>query len=269
MTTIHIETIRTDLFSMDYFRFGRGEKTLVILPGLSVQSVMSSADAVAAAYQPLTDDFTVYLFDRRKELSDSYSVKDMANDTDAAIRAIGLKNICLFGASQGGMIAMQIAVDDPALVQKLVLASTTSCVTEECFQLIDSWIQFARNGDRETLYLSFGESLYPRELFEQSREMLIAAAKTVTDEELVRFTILTEGVKDFDVTDSLKQIVCPVLAVGSKDDKLLGADALAQIAGQMKEHTNFECFLYNDCGHALYDTAADFKERMLRFLTAE
>ncbi|MEE5994239.1 MAG: alpha/beta hydrolase [Oscillospiraceae bacterium] len=269
MSKIQIETVTTDLFSMDYFRFGKGEKTLVILPGLSVQSVMGSADAVAAAYQSLTDDFTVYLFDRRKELPDSYSVKDMANDTDIAIRAIRLENICLFGASQGGMIAMQIAADDPALVEKLVLASTTSCMTEQRFQVIDTWIGLAQTGDREALYLSFGEALYPQELFEQSREMLTEVAKTVTDEELVRFTILAEGMRDFDITDNLEQISCPVFAVGSKDDKVLGADASIQIAEQMQEHTDFEYFLYDNYGHALYDTAPDFQERMLQFLTAE
>ena len=34
--SIKIETIRTDKFTMDYFRFGDGKETLVILPGLSV-----------------------------------------------------------------------------------------------------------------------------------------------------------------------------------------------------------------------------------------
>ena len=63
--SIPIETVRTDTFTMDFFRFGRGSRTLVILPGLSVQSVMPAADAVAAAYQTLQDEFTIYLFDRR------------------------------------------------------------------------------------------------------------------------------------------------------------------------------------------------------------
>ena len=53
--SIPIETVHTDTFSMNFFRFGRGEKTLVILPGLSVQSVIGAADAVAAAYQGLED----------------------------------------------------------------------------------------------------------------------------------------------------------------------------------------------------------------------
>ena len=101
---IQIETVKTDSFSMDYFRFGRGEKILVILPGLSVQSVMGSAEAVAEAYQLLTDDFTVYLFDRRNELPPSYSVYEMARDTAEAFRVLGLENVCIFGTSQGGII---------------------------------------------------------------------------------------------------------------------------------------------------------------------
>ena len=51
------------------------------------------------------DDFTIYLFDRRNELPDSYSIYDMAKDTASAIKALGLKDICLFGASQGGQTA--------------------------------------------------------------------------------------------------------------------------------------------------------------------
>lgn len=107
---IRIETVKTERFSMDFFRFGKGEKTLVILPGLSVQSVMGAADAVAGAYRSLTDHFTIYVFDRRAELPASYSVRDMARDTAEAFRALGLKKVCLFGASQGGMIALALAI---------------------------------------------------------------------------------------------------------------------------------------------------------------
>ena len=38
-TSSIIETIEAETFSMDYIRFGQGSKILVILPGLSVQSV--------------------------------------------------------------------------------------------------------------------------------------------------------------------------------------------------------------------------------------
>ena len=121
---ISVETVKTDAFSMDYVRFGSGKRTFVILPGLSVQSVMGARGAVAQAYDALTREFTVYLFDRRKELPAAYTVADMANDTAAAMRALGLKDVSLFGASQGGMIAQCIAIAHPDLIETLILGST-------------------------------------------------------------------------------------------------------------------------------------------------
>ena len=267
--SIQIETVKTDAFTMDYFQFGQGKETLVILPGLSVQSVMDSADAVAEAYQLLTDDFTIYVFDRRKELPAIYSVYEMAQDTAEAFRALGLNQMCLFGASQGGMIAMEIAIEQPELVQKLVLGSTSACVAETQYRTVEKWIQLAKAGNTMDLYLGFGETLYPQDVFEQSRVLLAKAAKCVTDEDLNRFIILAEGMKNFDVTNDLEKIACPVLVIGSIDDQVLGADATAQIAEHLNKRSDFELYMYDGYGHAAYDTAPDYKERILRFLEPE
>lgn len=268
-TGIPVETVETDAFSMDYFRFGKGGKTLVILPGLSVQSVMGSADAVAEAYQLLTDDFTIYLFDRRKELPASYSVYEMAQDTTEAMRALGLEDIYLMGVSQGGMMAMEIAIEAPELVHALVLGSTSACVTEDQYRAIGEWVQLARDGKATELYLAFGEALYPEEIFEQSQELLAEAAKTVTDEELERFVVLVEGTKGFDVLEDLERIACPVLLLGSMDDRVLGAEASAQIAERLEGRADFEFYMYDGYGHAAYDTAPDYKARILRFFVPE
>lgn len=266
---IQIETVKTDAFTMDYFQFGRGEKTLVILPGLSVQSVMGTAEAVADAYQILTDDFTIYLFDRRNELPVSYSIHEMARDTAEAMRVLSLENVCLFGTSQGGMIAMDIAIEHPELVQKLVLGSTSASVTEENYGTVEKWIRLAKAGNATDLYLAFGEAVYPHDVYEQSRTLLTEAAKTVTKEELHRFIILAEGMKGFDVADDLSKISCPVLAIGSSDDQVLKVNATAQIAEHLKERSDFELYMYDGYGHAAYDTAPDYKERLLRFLAPE
>lgn len=60
--SIPVQTIQTEDFAMDYFRFGTGERALVILPGLSVQSVLD-ADAVEIA-QALDErkDFRLYMY---------------------------------------------------------------------------------------------------------------------------------------------------------------------------------------------------------------
>ena len=44
MNRVQIETIKTGSFTMDYFKFGHGKEVFVILPGLSLQSVMIFAE---------------------------------------------------------------------------------------------------------------------------------------------------------------------------------------------------------------------------------
>ena len=263
--SIQIETVRTERFSMNYFRFGRGDKTLVILPGLSIQSVMGAADAVAAAYQSLEDSYTIYVFDRRAELPSPYTVRDMARDTAEAFAALGLRKVCLFGASQGGMIALVLAVEHPELVGKMVLGSSSAHVQQAQYRVIEDWVRLAKAGDREGLYLAFGREIYPPEVFKQYRDTLIAAAATVTDAELSRFIILAEGIKDFNVSDELEKIRCPVLALGVYEDAVLDSDATMEIAEKLDDRPDFRLYLYVGYGHAAFDTAPDYRQRILSF----
>lgn len=262
---IEIQSVKMEDCSMDYFRSGRGEKSLVILPGISVQSVMNSADAVVDAFQLMQEDFTIYVFDRRKELPQEYSIYDMARDTAAAIRLLGLSDIYLFGASQGGMIAMTIAIENTDLVKKLALASTSSHVKSEQYKALNEWIELAKKGDRTGLYLRFGEMIYPPAVFEQYRDYFIDASESVTDEELQRFVILASGTKDFNVTERLQKIQCPVLTTGSFEDEVLDCDATMEIAEKLDYKKDFRLYMYTGFGHASFDTAPDFRSRMYEF----
>lgn len=262
---IQIETVSTDAFSMDYFCFGQGAQTLVILPGLSIQSVMGAADAVAAAYQSLEDRFTVYVFDRRRNIPPTYTVREMARDTAQAFQKLGLKDVCLFGASQGGMIALVIAIEHPELVRKMALGSTSAHVKEAQYRVLERWARLAREKDAAGLYLSFGREIYPPEVYEQYRETLIAAARSVTDEDLERFIISVEGTKGFNVVDQLDRIRCPVLALGVYEDGVLDADATMEIAENLDGCPDFRLYMYIGYGHAAFDTAPDYRERLLNF----
>jgi pimeloyl-ACP methyl ester carboxylesterase len=262
---INVETVKTDDFSMNYIRFGRGERNLVIIPGLSVQSVMKDSEAIAGAFLPAYDDFTFYVLDRRNELPDKYSVYDMARDSAAVIKNLGLEDIYLFGASQGGMIAMTIAIEYPKLVKKLAIASTSSNVTKEQYTTLSEWVELAKQGDRTGLYLSFGRNVYPEAVFEQFRDYFIDVSKTVTDEELERFIILASGIKDFNVTDRLKEIQCPVMTTGTAEDLVLDSDATMEIAENLDSKEGFRLYMYTGFGHASFDTAPDFKKRLFDF----
>ena len=267
--SIPIEQLKTEAFAMRCFRFGHGDTPLVILPGLSVQSVMDAADVIADAYAPLTDAFTLYVLDRRENLPATYPVADMARDTAAAIRALGLSDVCLFGASQGGMIALLIAIEHPELVARLALGSTAACLTDVAKTVIGRWIRLAAQKDGAALYLDFGRTVYPPAVFEASREALHAAGQTVTDGEFARFITLAQGTGGFDVRDRLLLIRCPVLLLGAEDDAVLGADATHTIADALHGRPDVQTHLYRGYGHAAFDTAPDYKDRLLRFFKGE
>ena len=263
---LSIETVDAGSFSMEHFKFGHGKRTLVILPGISVQSVMLYAGSIAGAYGIFAASHTVYVFDRRKELPASYSVRDTARDTAEAFRLLGLDGIDLFGTSQGGAVALAIAAEHPEMIHKLVLGSTSAYVDEAHYRIFESWADLARAGRRAELYLAFGEAVYPRDIFEQSRGLLTELSESVTDEDLARFIIQSEAMRGIDLRAELPKISCPALVIGSLDDEVLGADASVQIAKSLKGQKGTVLYMYSGYGHAVYDTAPDYKERLLSFL---
>ncbi len=258
-----ISTLRTSDFSINYAEFGHGKKNLVILPGLSVQSVMGSAPAIKGLYKDLEDEFTIRLFDRRRDLPKTYSINAMARDTVCVMKELGLSDIYLFGASQGGMICLEIASSYPDLVHSMVLGSTTCRMTDERYSSIGQWVELAKKGDAEALYLSFGEKLYPQSVFNQSRDLLVSMAKTVGSDELARFVTLAETMKGYDIAGRLDSITCPVLVIGDRDDLVMGPDASAEIYEHFKDRPDCALYMYEGYGHAVYDLAPDYRDRMV------
>ena len=115
------------------------------------------------------------------------------------------------------------------------------------------------------MYESFGEELYPPAVFAQVKDQFAEMSKSVTEAELDKFIILAGCALDFDITDKLKNIKCPVLAMGDAEDAVLDGDATMEIAENLDYRPDFRLFLYNGFGHAVYDVAPDYLKRMKDF----
>ena len=184
------------------------------------------------------------------------------------MRALGLEGSVLFGASQGGMIAMEIAARHPDLVRALGLGSTAARMPQSRCGAVDRWIKLAREGNTEALYLDFAEAIYPENVFHQYRDTFVALSRSVTEADLKRFIILAEGMHGFDDLDLLPLLACPVLLLGSRDDAVLGADAFSEIQKKLSGRSGFCSHLYDGFGHASFDTAPDYLSRILTFLNS-
>ena len=56
-----------------------------------------------------------------------------------------------------------------------------------------------------------------------------------------------------------------MLVLGSTDDRVLGGEASEKIAEQLKNSPDCELVMYEGYGHAAYDLAPDYRERLKTF----
>lgn len=257
-----VMTAVTGSIEMDYIRLGAGKRTFVILPGIGFDSVIKSASAIGRLFADFTDEYTVYLFDRKKSFNDGYTVEDMAEDTAKVMATLGLSGTYMYGASQGGMMAMCIAAYHQSLVEKLVLGSTCSrpnTVVRTCFP---EWISLARSGKKSMLVKNFYKRLYSDELLKSIGEIPDDHGNTENDEGLERFAVMSEACLEFDFYDRLDMITCPTLVIGVENDSVLSGEASKEIADKIG------CDLYMYGGgyhHAVFDEAADYYGRVRAF----
>lgn len=259
---MEIKSVKVNDIEMEYFSFGSGAKLFVILPGVAVQSVMLSAMAIQAAYRMFGDEYTVYVFDRRKNMPSPYPVRQMAADTASVMRSLGIRGADIFGASQGGMMAMCIAIDAPELVHGLALGSTAAYADESIVESTDRWVALAKSGDMTALTAELIDCLYSESTIGKYRDFLMHMNDHVSERDIGRFILQTEAINGFDVYDELDRIACPTLVIGVKGDKVLPSEHSKKIA----EKLSCELYLYgSEYGHCAFDEAPDYKQRLLDF----
>ena len=124
---------------IDYAAFGKGSRALVIIPGLSLRDVRGAGAALALMYRIFAKDFRVYVIDKKRDIPEGYSVSDIARDTKDAMLALGIERASVLGVSLGGMVASDLAINNPDLVESLVLGVTASRTNPTIEAVIGRW----------------------------------------------------------------------------------------------------------------------------------
>lgn len=261
MQSVKIQYVKTENFEMQYARFGSGEKTIVLFPGLYTKSLMPLAENVAQYYERFTADYTVYMFDRVETPPEGYAIENLADDNIKVLDSLKITDAYVIGISMGGMIAQTVAVKRSGLVKKLFLGSTACKTDGESELAVSNWISLALKGDEDALNQAFAGNVYSKNFYQQYREEILSSLKGATKADLKRFAVLAGGIKGFDISERLSEIKCPVFCIGADKDKIFGAKPSQEIA----EKTSGEYFIYENYGHAVYDEATDYLERIEKF----
>ena len=247
---------------IDCITFGSGPKPLIMIQGLNTRGIRGASMSLAWMYRIFAKDYTVYLFDRRPEVHEGITVRELAGDVAAAMEALGIKKADVFGVSQGGMIGQYLAIDRPDLVQKLVLAVTLCRNNDTVTQVINRWIALTEQGAIKELVQDMAEKMYSEAYVRRYKPFMPLLTLLQKPKDAQRFITLAKSCLTCSAWDELDKIQCPVFVIGGRKDKVVGPYASVEIA----EKLGCEMYLYEDLGHAAYEEAKDFNQRVCDFL---
>ena len=264
------ECVAIDDTDMDYVTFGNGNDILIMIPGLGdgLTTVKGMAVAMALPYRIYAKNYKIYIFSRKNQLekyqNKDYSTRDMAADLATVIKKIGIAKAKILGISQGGMIAQYLAIDYPELVDKLVLAVTLSKPNEMVHNVITSWIRFAENDDYKSLIIDTAEKSYSENYLKKYRPLYPILCRIGKPKDFTRFIVQALSCVWHDAYAELGHIACPTLVIGGDQDRIVGVHSSIEIADKIQ---GSKLHLYKGLGHAAYEEAKDFNERVMDFLT--
>lgn len=247
---------------MDYAAFGTGKKALLLIPGLNLRGVKGAGLSLAWMYRCFAKNYRVYVFDRKAQIDAGCTIWGLADDIAQAMAALHIASADVIGISQGGMIAQALAIRHPARVTKLVLGVTAPRVNPTIERVVGGWIRAAEQGDWRTINRESITLGYSGAYVRRYRLLLPLLERLVKPADGQRFVRLASSILTFDAWDRLTDIQCPVLVLGGKQDKIVTGEASLAMA----ERLNCPVHLYDELGHAAYDEARDFNQRIMAFL---
>ena len=248
---------------VDYAAFGNGARPMLLIQGLTLRPLKGSALPLAHMYRRFAKDYRVYLFDRPEALPEPCTVEALAESVNAAMEALGLSDADVLGVSQGGMIAQYLALNHPDKVRRLALGVTLCHTNPTVEAAIARWVAWISAGDTTAMLRDMLKNMYSEAYAKRWGWVFPVAARVQKLLPPDRFCALARSCLTCDTRDRLRELRCPVLVLGGEEDRIVTAAASREIADRL----GCALHMYPGLGHAAYEEAADFNQRVFDFFS--
>jgi pimeloyl-ACP methyl ester carboxylesterase len=200
--------------------FGAGPP-LVLLGGIeagTANPVGTSQRTEALRFRRLASRFTVYSV-RRPPLAAGTTMADIADAHRQALNAEFGRPVPVLGISTGGSIALQLAVDHPATVSRLVLLASACRLSDRGRAMQRRHAQLTAAGDHRRAWAEDAPALTAsRFLLPVLTAAFWVLGPLMAPADPVGLLRTIEAEDAFDVTDRLGEVRAPTLVIGGTRD---------------------------------------------------
>lgn len=250
-----------------FLKVGDGPPLVSVL-GLSsehdVPTGMERRFALAHA-RPLAHDFTVYVVSRKRGLHAGESMADIAGHLANAIEHDIGQPVFLDGTSTGGSVALQLAVDRPDLVRRLVVIAAAYRLGSRGREVQAEMARLVRAGQPREAMASVMAAMVPGPLRGPAAPFTRFAAGPMVPADPTDMLVTLDAEDVFDVEADLPRITAPTLVIGGGKDVFYGSELFRDTAAGVQDG---RLHLFPGWGHGRVATASATAHLTLGFMLA-
>lgn len=203
-----------------YLRTGEGPP-LVMVQGLTPTHDVPTGWQrrwLLALARPFAGEFTVYVVNRKRGLKPGESMSDIAGHLAIAIEHDLGESVFLQGVSTGGSVVLQLAVDRPELVRRLVVVSAAFRLGSSGRALQAEMAQRIRSGQAREAWASVMTTMLPAPIRGPVRPLSSWMAGPMVPADPTDALVTLDAEDGFDVEAGLPRVTAPTLVIGGSRD---------------------------------------------------
>jgi pimeloyl-ACP methyl ester carboxylesterase len=250
-----------------YLKIGQGPP-LVMVPGLTpghdVPTGWQRRMALASA-GPLAGDFTVYVINRKRGLQPGESMSDIAGHLANAIEHDLGQPVFLQGTSTGGSVALQLAIDRPDLVRRMVVVAAAYRLGPRGRELQAEMARLIREGEPREAWASAITDMLPGPLRGPARPLSRLAAGPLVPADATDVLVTLDAEDAFNVEADLPRVTAPTLVIGGGNDHFYTQELFTGTAGGVKDG---RVHIFHGWGHVRASGSTATAQLTLGFMLA-